>query len=276
MSYPEGGIVDDLLVYRFPDHLMLVVNAANIGTDLAWIREHIQGGVTVDDESDRVALIAIQGPRAERVLQRLTETALPSIGYYHFASGSVAGIEAVLSRTGYTGEDGFELYVAAPDAREVWRALLEAGENDGIRPVGLGARDTLRLESAYMLYGNDIDATTSPLEAGLGWTVKFGDADFLGRGVMEQQKSTGLERRMVQIEMLDRAIPRQHYAVWADGTQVGELTSGTFSPTFGRGVGLGYVRSDYARPGTQVEVEVRGARHPARVVKKPLYRREGA
>lgn len=276
MTYPDGGIVDDLLVYRFPDHLMLVVNAANIEKDFTWIQDHLDGDVTLQDVSDDTALIAIQGPRAERALQPLTDTDLSAIAYYHFTSGDVSGVDSVISRTGYTGEDGFELYIAPEDAPRVWKSVLQVGANEGVTPVGLGARDTLRLESAYMLYGNDIDATTSPLEAGLGWTVKFGDTDFLGRTVMEQQKSSGLQRRMVQIEMLDRAIPRQHHAVWANGTRVGELTSGTFSPTFGRGVGLGYVRADYARPGTQVEIEVRGDRHPARVVKKPLYRREGA
>lgn len=276
MTYPDGGIVDDLLVYRFADHLMLVVNAANIEKDFAWIEDHLQGDATLRDESDQTALIAIQGPRAADILQKLTEVDLSAIGYYHFTYGQVAGLDAIISRTGYTGEDGFELYVAPADAPVIWRSLLEAGSDEGIMPVGLGARDTLRLEAAYMLYGNDIDSSTSPLEAGLGWTVKFGEADFLGREVMEQQKASGLRRRMVQIEMLDRAIPRQHHRVWVDGDQVGELTSGTFSPTFQRGVGLGYVRADQARPGTEVEIEVRGDRHPARVVKKPMYKREGA
>lgn len=276
MTYPDGGIVDDLLVYRFADHLMLVVNAANIEKDFAWIEDHLQGDATLRDESDQTALIAIQGPRAADILQKLTEVDLSAIGYYHFTYGQVAGLDAIISRTGYTGEDGFELYVAPADAPVIWRSLLKAGSDEGIMPVGLGARDTLRLEAAYMLYGNDIDSSTSPLEAGLGWTVKFGEADFLGREVMEQQKASGLRRRMVQIEMLDRAIPRQHHRVWVDGDQVGELTSGTFSPTFQRGVGLGYVRADQARPGTEVEIEVRGDRHPARVVKKPMYKREGA
>lgn len=274
MTYPDGGIVDDLLVYRFADHLMLVVNAANIEKDFDWISKHLPEGVELRDESDATALIAIQGPRAEKILQPLTETDLTGIPYYHFVEGQVAGIGSVISRTGYTGEDGFELYVSAREAPAVWTALREAGA--GLVPVGLGARDTLRLEAAYMLYGNDIDATTSPLEAGLGWTVKFGPRDFLGREVMESQKAAGLSRRLVQVEMMDRAIPRPHYTVWAGGEQVGELTSGTFSPTFGRGVGLGYVRAEYAKPGTQLEIEVRGERHPARVVKKPLYRREGA
>jgi aminomethyltransferase len=276
MTYPDGGIVDDLLVYRFADYLMLVVNAANIDKDLTWIRDHVTGDVDVEDVSDSTALIAIQGPRAQRILQGLTDTNLAAISYYHFTTGILAGVDAVISRTGYTGEDGFELYVAPDNARAVWRALRTAGGEDGVTLVGLGARDTLRLESAYMLYGNDIDAGTSPLEAGLGWTVKFGENDFPGRDIMERQKAEGLPRRLVQLEMLDRAIPRPHYTVWSDGTQVGELTSGTFSPTFGHGIGLGYVRPEYAKPGTELEIDVRGERHPARVVKKPLYRREGA
>lgn len=276
MAYSEGGIVDDLLVYRFPDHLMLVVNAANIQKDFDWVREHLHGDVELQEISDETALIAVQGPRAESILQTLTDTRLSEIAYYHFETGRVAGADAVISRTGYTGEDGFELYLAPGDAPPVWQALSRAGQDVGLTPVGLGARDTLRLESAYMLYGNDIDADTSPLEAGLGWTVKFGEDDFLGRGAMERQKAEGLPRRLVQIEMLDRAIPRPHQTVWSDGTQVGELTSGTFSPTFGHGVALGYVRPEYAKAGTEIEVDVRGERHPARVVKKPLYRREGA
>lgn len=275
MTYPNGGIVDDLLVYRFPDHLMLVVNAANLEKDYDWIKDHLPPDVELRDESDATALIAIQGPRSESILQSLTEADLSDIAYYHFTTSQVAGVDAVISRTGYTGEDGFELYVSAENAPAVWKALQNAGNISGLVLVGLGARDTLRLESAYMLYGNDIDATTSPLEAGLGWTVKLGEEDFLGRDVIESQKASGLTRRLVQVEMLDRAIPRQHYKVWSDGATIGELTSGTFSPTFGRGVGLAYVRPEYARPGTEIEIEVRGERHPARVVKKPLYRREG-
>jgi aminomethyltransferase len=276
MTYPDGGIVDDLLVYRFRHHLLLVVNAANIEKDFEWISSHLPVGVELRDESDETALIAIQGPSSQRILQSLTDSDLSQIAYYHFTEGQVAGVDSVISRTGYTGEDGFELYVAPSAARAVWKALRDAGSDAGLALVGLGARDTLRLESAYMLYGNDIDATTSPLEAGLGWTVKFGQEEFVGQDVIESQKASGPSRRLVQVEMLDRAIPRPRYMVWSDGEKIGELTSGTFSPTFGRGLGLGYVRPEYAKPGTELEIEVRGERHPARVVKKPLYRREGA
>jgi aminomethyltransferase len=274
MCYPDGGIVDDLLVYRFADHLMLVVNASNIEKDLAWVQEHL-AGAEVEDVSSATALIALQGPKAARFLQDFSPVELETIPYYHFTNGTVAGREAVISRTGYTGEDGFELYVDAADAPAVWQALLSAGEEQGLKPVGLGARDTLRLEAGYMLYGNDIDQTTTPLEAGLGWTVKFGDSDFLGRSVLERQKAEGVRRRMVQFEMLDRAIPRPHFPIQRDGSVVGETTSGTFSPTFGKGIGLAYVETPAAKSGVDVAVEIRAQPHPARLVRKPLYKREG-
>jgi aminomethyltransferase len=276
MCYPEGGIVDDLLVYRFGDRLLLVVNASNIDKDLEWVRDHLGDAARVENISDETALIAVQGPLAARFLQRFTDTDLGGIAYYHFATGQFAGKDAILSRTGYTGEDGFELYLAGEDAPEVWRILREKGEPEGLKPVGLGARDTLRLEAGYMLYGNDIDQATTPLEAGLGWTVKFGEDDFVGREALERQKAEGVTRRMVALEMLDRAIPRQHYAIALGGESIGELTSGTFSPTFERGIGLGYVRREFARTGTELQVEVRNAPHPARLVKKPMYKREGA
>ncbi len=276
MCYPEGGIVDDLLVYRFPDHVVLVVNASNIEKDLQWVREHIGEDVEVRNVSEEVALIAVQGPKAARFLQQLTDTDLSSTAYYHSITGTVAGIEAVISRTGYAGEDGFELYINAEDAPRLWQALRERGEPQGLKLAGLGARDTLRLEAGYMLYGNDIDQTTTPLEAGLGWTVKFLKSDFIGREALEKQKAEGVKRRMVALEMLDRAIPRPHFPISHNLEQVGELTSGTFSPTFGRGIGLGYVRSGKAKPGTEVDVQIRDHLHPARLVRKPIYKREGA
>lgn len=276
ICYPDGGIVDDVLVYRFPDHLMLVVNASNIEKDLRWVRDHAKGDVQIEDVSDTVALIAVQGPDAASFLQQLTDVDLDGVRYYHFTRGAVGGVEAVISRTGYTGEDGFELYVKAQDAPRLWDLLGERGEPLGLQLAGLGARDTLRLEAGYMLYGNDIDQTTSPLEAGLGWTVKFGDSDFLGRSILERQKAEGPARRMVALEMLDRGIPRAHSPIAQDGERVGEVTSGTFSPTFKRGIGLAYVRTDTARPGTNVSVHIREQPHPARLVRKPIYKREGA
>lgn len=275
MCLPDAGIVDDLLVYRFEDHVMLVVNASNIEKDLAWIEENLQGDARAQDVSEDTALIALQGPRSEGFLQRFADVPLSEIGYYHFRSCRVDGRHATVSRTGYTGEDGFELYVAAADALRVWNTLLGAGGPEGLRPIGLGARDTLRLEAGYMLYGNDIDETTSPLEAGLGWTVRLDGPDFIGKSALERQKAEGVSRRMVAVDMLDRAIPRQHYPIGVNGDTVGELTSGTFSPTFGHGIGLAYVRREHARSGTEVTINIRDAAHPARIVKKPMYKREG-
>jgi aminomethyltransferase len=282
MCYPDAGIVDDLLVYQFPEHLLLVVNASNIQKDLEWIRQNLAGSVLAEDVSDKTALIAIQGPASEAFLQAFVDLDLAAIGYYRFAHALIAlgrgnsqAVPAVISRTGYTGEDGFELYLVSGDASVVWKALLEAGRPYGMIPVGLGARDTLRLEAGYMLYGNDIDETTNPLEAGLGWTVKFAESDFVGRDALERQKEAGLSRRMAALEMTDRAIPRPHQAIYAAGNRAGELTSGTFSPTFERGIGLGYISVDCARTGTDVQVDIRNTRHPARVVKKPMYKRAG-
>jgi aminomethyltransferase len=276
MCYPDGGIVDDLLVYRFPDHLLLVVNASNIEKDLSWVREHVPDSVTVEDVSDRTGLIAVQGPRSAAFLQTLTDVDLASMAYYHFTSGTVAGVEAIISRTGYTGEDGFELYLDAAVAPAVWQTLYQRGTAEGLKPIGLGARDTLRLEAGYMLYGNDIDNTTNPLEAGLGWTVKLGEHDFIGRGALERQKADGLTRRMVAVEVVDRAIPRPHFRIVDGDAPVGELTSGTFSPTLQHGIGLGYVAASYAKAGTDLSILIRDQPHPARVVRKPIYKREGA
>jgi aminomethyltransferase len=276
MCYPDGGIVEDLLVYRFPDSIMLVVNAANIDKDLVWVRDQLSNNTYVEDISDSVALIALQGPTSASFLQGLTDTDLAVLPYYHFATGKVADVDATISRTGYTGEDGFELYVRPDDAVELWRILLQSGEPLGLQPVGLGARDTLRLEAGYMLYGNDIDADTTPLEAGLSWTVKFDERDFIGRNALARQKAEGVRRRMVAVEMLDRAVPRPHCLIRSGEEDLGSLTSGSFSPTFGKGIGLGYVRVDQARPGTEVQIEIRQQEHPAKLVRKPMYRREDA
>lgn len=275
MCLPSGGIVDDLLVYRFPDHLMLVVNASNVDKDFAWVRRHAGAEVVVENISDLTALIAIQGPESERVLQAETDLRLEDIPYYHFRLGRVGGVEAVVSRTGYTGEGGFELYVAPADAPSLWRRLLDGGAGVSIRPIGLGARDTLRLEAGYMLYGNDIDDRTTPLEAGLGWTVKFGPHDFVGRAALERRRAEGLPRRLMALRMLDRAIPRPHSTIMRAGEPIGEVTSGTFSPTFERGIALGYIRTGSANGGDTVDVDIRGSAHPAEIVRKPMYKREG-
>lgn len=276
MCYPEGGIVDDLLVYRFEDHFMLVVNASNIDKDFDWIQAHLPADVLLENVSDDTALIAVQGPRSEAFVQQHVDIDLSRIRSYEAVVGSVNGAPGVISRTGYTGEDGFEMYLRPADAGAAWRALIASGSPHGLKPVGLGARDTLRLEAGLMLYGNDIDDRTTPLEAGLGWTVKFGADDFIGRDVLERQKAEGVQRRMVAVKMEDRGIPRPHYEVRADGEHSGELTSGTYSPTFECGIGLGYVRSGVAKSGTRVNVVIRNQEHPAQVVRKPMYKREDA
>lgn len=276
MCLVSGGIVDDLLVYRYANHLMLVVNASNIEKDFDWITGRLPDTVSVRNVSDATALIAIQGPEATAIVQELTDADLTQIAYYHFAAGAVAGVECTISRTGYTGEDGVELYADASQAVELWRALRREGEPRGMALVGLGARDTLRLEAGLALYGNDIDGGTTPLEGGLGWTVKLDNRDFVGAPALRQQKADGLTRRSVAFEMLDRANPRPHCPVVIDGAVRGEVTSGTFSPTFAKGLGLAYVPVDRASAGTPIEIDIRGVNHPAQVVKRPIYRRNQA
>ncbi|HXG05175.1 MAG TPA: glycine cleavage system aminomethyltransferase GcvT [Candidatus Binatia bacterium] len=269
---PDGGIVDDLTVYRLgPDRFMLTVNAANIAKDWAWVTEHSRrfAGAAWRDISTATALIAVQGPRAEALVGRLTATDLGRLGYYRFAEGTVAGTRAVISRTGYTGEDGFELYVPAEQAASLWTALLETGAGLGAVPVGLGARDTLRLEMRYCLYGNDIDETTNPLEAGLGWVVKPAKGDFIGREAIERVRAAGLRRRLVGLEVLE-GVARHGHPVVADGRSIGVVTSGSYAPSVDRAIALAYVESGYATPGTDVGVEVRGRVRPARVVKTPF------
>jgi aminomethyltransferase len=268
---PDGGIVDDLTLYRLgDDRFMLTVNAANIEADWAWVTERGAPAEWVDVSAE-TALVAVQGPRAEALVQRLASVDVTGIRYYHFARGEVAGAPAIISRTGYTGEDGFEVYVAAAAAARLWTDLLDAGQADGVRPVGLGARDTLRLEMKYALYGNDIDATTNPLEAGLGWVVKPAKGDFIGRAAIEAMRARGVPRRLVGFEMVERAVPRHGYPILKDGVAVGQVTSGSFSPSLERGIGLGYVRADLAGVGTDLGVEIRGATRRARVVPTPFY-----
>jgi aminomethyltransferase len=266
----DGGIVDDLTLYRMgSQHWMLVVNAGDIPGDWRWVTEH-EPGEAWKDVSAETALLAVQGPRAEAIVQRLTSAALGGIRYYHFAKDAVAGVPTVISRTGYTGEDGFELYVPASEAVRLWKALLDAGRPDGLVPVGLGARDTLRLEMRYALYGNDIDRTTNPLEAGLGWVVKPAKGDFIGRPAIEAMRARGVPRKLAGFEMVERAVPRHGYPILRDGARAGEVTSGSFSPSLERGIGLGYVRADSAAVGTELAIEIRGAGQPARVAKTPF------
>jgi glycine cleavage system T protein (aminomethyltransferase) len=271
LCYPEGGIVDDLTLYRFDDaRYMLTVNASNIDKDWDWVTAHGEGATWRNMSAD-TALLAVQGPKAEALVQRLADTDVVSARYYRFVRGEVAGVPAIISRTGYTGEDGFELYVPAGEAARLWYALLEAGRVDGIQPIGLGARDTLRLEMKFALYGNDIDQTTNPLEAGLGWVVKPAKGDFLGRAAIEAMRARGVPRKLVGLEMVERQVPRHGYRILAGGEPVGVVTSGSFSPSLERGIGMGYVRADLSAVGTELDVEIRGAGQRARVARTPFY-----
>lgn len=272
MCREDGGILDDLIIYRFPDALMLVVNAANREKDLAWIREHADGlDAQVRDRSEETALLAIQGPTARTVVKEVTDHDVDAIGYYRFHEGIVAGVDAVISATGYTGEDGFELYVPADDAGVVWDALLEAGESHGLVPAGLGARDSLRLEVGYALYGNDLDEEHTPLEAGLGWITKLDRDPFVGREALRRQKEAGVERKLVGLRLTDRGFPRPGYDVVHGDRVVGSVTSGTVSPTLQAGIALAYVPASMADPGTELGVRIRDSAVPARVQKPPFY-----
>jgi len=272
---PEGGIIDDLLVYRLGDeHLMLVVNASNTAEVFAWVREHAQGAVQIFDRTSEIALLALQGPGAQGILERLTSAPLGTIRYYRFADGvEVAGQRALVSRTGYTGEDGFEIYVDGGSAVHVWNALLEAGERAGILPAGLGARDTLRLEAGYLLHGNDMDKSTTPLEVGLAWTVKLGKGEFVGARALERQQREGLSRRLVGFTLRERAIARHGFPIRQDGKPIGQVTSGGFGPTVEKSIGLGFVPPVHADPGQRIAVEIRGRAIEGTVTKLPFYQR---
>ncbi|SFJ32464.1 glycine cleavage system aminomethyltransferase GcvT [Thermoflavimicrobium dichotomicum] len=275
MCYPDGGTVDDLLVYRTGEQTyLLVINASNIDKDVEWIEKHKTGDVTVRNISDETAQIAIQGPLAEQVLQKLADVDLSQIKFFKFQQNvNLDGIKALVSRTGYTGEDGFEIYFSASDAPQLWNKLLEAGKEEGILPCGLGARDTLRFEARLPLYGQELSEHISPIEAGVGFAVKLDKGDFIGREVLAKQKTEGAPRKLVGIEMIDRGIPRTHYPVFVGGEQVGEVTTGTQSPTLKKNVGLALVKSEVAQIGQEVEVEIRSKRLRAVIVKVPFYKR---
>lgn len=273
LCYDDGTFVDDLTVYRISDdHFMLTVNTSNIAKDYEWICSHADGMVNIQNVSDETALLALQGPRALEILQRLTSTGLSQIPYYHFEQGKVLDAKAIVSRTGYTGEDGFELYVAPGDIENLWHNLLESGKAYGILPVGLGARDTLRLEARMMLYGNDIDDKHTVLEAGLGWIVSYDKGDFIGRKALQKQKDEGVGQRLVGFEMTGRGIARSHYKIVIDG-ETGIVTSGVYSPTLNRSIGLAYVPIEHAAIGTEIDVVIRENPVPAKVVPTPFYKR---
>ena len=280
LMYPQGTFVDDMLVHRMgQDEFLLVVNAANRTKDVVYLQGLAEGqeDVTVEDRSDQWAQMAVQGPVAHEIIQALTSTDLGAIRYYRFVWGEVAGRQALIARTGYTGEDGFELYTAPEDAPVVWRALLEKGGPKGLIPAGLGARDTLRFEAGMCLYGQEIDAETTPLEAGLGWIVKLAKGDFVGRDVLEAQAENGIDRRLVGFEMIDRGIARHDHEVFlgeTDTEPAGSVTSGTQSPTFGKALGMAYLPSDHTEIGSEFFVQIRSRRLRARVIEMPFYSRK--
>lgn len=273
---PEGTFVDDLLVYRMAtSHFLLVVNASNVDKDYAWISEQIKpaGEAACVNSSSRYALIAVQGPASREVLQPLTGVDLGDIKYYWFAHGEVANARVIISRTGYTGEDGYEIFVPPQMAERVWKAIVDAGRGVDLVPCGLGARDTLRLEAAMRLYGNEIDSTTTALEAGLGWVVGWNKPDFIGRDALVAQKAAGVTRKLVGFEMLERAIARHGYPVTVDGQAVGTVTSGTQTPFLKKAIGMAYVPVALAAPDTPLTIDVRGRAASARVVPLPFYKR---
>ncbi len=272
MCYEDGGIVDDLLVYRADDHYMLVVNASNIRKDFEWLQSRRSGDVELLNLSDEYSLLAVQGPKSLETVQKLTSVPLASIEYYHFKPGTVAGVPAIISRTGYTGELGYELYFESTPAagKKVWDAVFAAGKDFGIAPIGLGARDTLRLEMGFCLYGNDIDQTTNPLEAGLGWITKLSKGEFIGKGPMMKATQAGLSRRLVGLHLPEKNIARHGYAITGNGSTIGQVTSGTYSPSLQKSIAMGYVDAAHAEPGARVAVPIRDKSIEATVVKTPF------
>ena len=271
----KGGIVDDLLVYRWDaNEYYLVVNASNIEKDWNWIQKHNKFGVEMKNMSDDMSLFAVQGPKAIATLQKLTNVDLSKIEYYAFEGGKMAGIDdVIISNTGYTGAGGFEIYVWNKDAVKMWDAIMEAGKEFGIKPIGLGARDTLRLEMGFCLYGNDIDDTTSPLEAGLGWITKF-TKDFTNSKSLKEQKEKGVSKKLVGFEMIDRGIPRHDYEITdASGNNIGKVTSGTQSPSLNKGIGMGYVKPEFSKIDSEIFIKVRDKNLKAKVVKIPFLKK---
>ena len=273
MCYETGGVVDDLLAYRFSEnHYFLCVNASNSDKDYDWIARHASSfNVSIKNTSSETSQLALQGPDAKNVLQSLCDISLDDLSYYNFRRGMVNNVESLISRTGYTGEDGFELYLSPEKVSEVFRSLMEQGRSYGIQPIGLGARDTLRIEMGYPLYGNEIDNNPTPLDAGLGWVIKFDKGEFLGRGSLLKQKEQGSPRRkLVGLKLLTRGVPRAHYQVFKNGESVGEVTSGTFSPTLNTGVGLCYVSSEYSDIGNHLDVKIRDQLVATEVIQLPF------
>ena len=270
MCYEDGGIVDDLLVYRFTDHYLLVVNASNKDKDLEWIIKNKIDGCEIKDTSDQITQIAVQGKNAEATLQKITSIDLSEIKYYWFAEDNLAGAPMLISRTGYTGEPGFELYFENKYAEQVWQKVFDAGKEFDIEPIGLGARDSLRLEKKMCLYGNDIDQTTNPIEATLGWITKLDAGDFIGKDAILKIKEEGIKRKLVAFVLIESGFPRKDYEIFKQGEQIGHVTSGTVSPILEKGIGLGYVKKEHSKIDTDIEIKVRNKFIPAKIIKPPF------
>jgi aminomethyltransferase len=276
LCLPNGGTIDDLIIYYLAEnHYMMVVNAGNIDKDFAWVEQQANNfDVQVYNQSDTTALLALQGPEAQAILQPLADVDLSTLRYYHCEPGVVDGINCIISRTGYTGEDGFELYCAPVDVVTLWNDLLAAGKERGLLPAGLGARDTLRIEAGYCLYGHELDEQTNPLEAGLGWTVKLNKGEFIGRDALLKVKEEGPKRKLIGIEMIERGISRAGYAIYENDQQIGSLTSGAPSPALNKNIGIGYVEASHAVVGNTVQIDIRGKRTAAQIVALPFYKRK--
>lgn len=274
MTYPDGGIVDDLLVYRLKDKYLLVVNAANLDKDWNWLNDHLDENTTMVNRSDDLSLLAIQGPRSKELMAELTAYDLDGMEYYWAAEAEVAGKKILFSRTGYTGELGYELYIPNEMGEHFWKAIMEAGKKYNLALIGLGARDSLRLEMKMALYGNDIDQTTNPIEAGLGWIVKPDKGDFIGRDALVAVKKNKPERKLVCLVIKDKAFPRHGYVVMSGDEKVGVVTSGTVSPSMNIPIAIAYVKRSLAKVGNTVDIDIRGKRFTADVVKPPFYKKE--
>jgi len=270
MCYPDGGIVDDLLVYRFDDHYLMVVNGANVDNEFAWIEENAIEGAEFTNASDDITLLAVQGPNSRDLVQELTDIDLLNLKYYHAVKGETAGISGIISRTGYTGELGFELYIPCEYSEQLFNSLMDRGRKYGLMPIGLGARDTLRLEKKMCLYGNDITKDTNPLEAGLGWITKLDKGDFIGRDALIKIKEAGIKRKLAGFESLTKVVPRHGYEIVKDGATIGEITSGSYSPMLEKGIGLGFIAVEHVKVGAEIMFRARGKDNPAIIVKTPF------
>lgn len=270
----SGGVIDDVLVYRKSNSYLVIVNASNTRKDFEWFNAHKIHDVEINNISNDVLMLAVQGPNAEKCLQKIVNIDLREIRYYHFKMGKISVVKSLISRTGYTGEDGFEIYAECCDTK-IWEAILDAGREYAIKPIGLGARDTLRLEAAMPLYGHELNIDTNPLEAGLGYFVDLSKKEFIGKDAIERIKKEGIKKKLVAFRMLERGIPRHGYKIVKNGKTVGKVTSGTMSPTLKESIGLGYVEKGYSDLNTKIDIVIRDKNHEAIIVKKPFYKRRG-